>query len=153
MRKLLILFVLSILLLTACSYPSLGFYPFGKIWESDGNSATILYAEIANVFESESRQRYAAEDGQALLLIHCDVHLSMGWQIGENSKVSNFGNRYVLQESIVQNNAQGAQEHILLFILDVGDCTSENLESLTLELSIENADRSARRTQNFVMRN
>lgn len=107
MRKLLILFVLSILLLTACSYPSLGFYPFGKIWESDGNSATILYAEIANVFESESRQRYAAEDGQALLLIHCDVHLSMGWQIGENSKVSNFGNRYVLQESIVQNNAQG----------------------------------------------
>lgn len=141
------------MLLTACSYPSLGFYPFGKIGESDGNSATILSAEIANVFESESGQCYTAEDGQALLLIHCDVHLSMGWQILKNSNVSTSGNQYVLQESIVQNNAQGAQEHILLFILDAKDCTSENLESLTLELSIENADGSARRTQNFVMRN
>lgn len=150
MRKLLILFVLSILLLAACSYPNLEFYPFGKVWEVDGNSATILSAEIANVFESESGQCYTAEEGQALLLIHCDVHLSLGWQIRENSKVSNSGNRYVLQESIVQNNAQ---EHILLFILDAGDCTSDNLESLTLELSIENADGSARRTQNFVMRN
>lgn len=152
MKKLLSLFILMVLLLTACSNPNgPAFYPFGGVWETDGNSASVTSAEIADVFEAEDGQRYEARSDQRLLLVHCELKLSLGWQIRKDTYVSNSGKKYALCQTVVQDNAQGEQEYILLFVLDAQDCADGNVEFLKLKLEIENADGSARRTQGFVM--
>lgn len=154
MNKLLSLFILVVVLLTACSDPNgPSYYPFGLVWETDGNSASVTSAEIVDIFEAADGQCYAAQSDQRLLLVHCDLKLSLGWQIRKDTYVSKTGKQYALRWIVVQDNAQGNQEYILLFVLDTEDCADGNVESLELELEIESADGSARRTQSFVLRN
>lgn len=141
------------MLLSACTNPhGPKMYPLNTVWETDGNTVSVIEAVSADAYTAQDGTVYEPEEGNIFLLVRCRAAFALGWYISPESELAQQG-RYDLDpyglccDPISEAGPGGEQEYVLLFSM-AADAYTGNPGDYLLDLTIMESE-AVKRIQQF----